>query len=164
MTTAWVTVTAVRLWHMKMFLQSLPLPLCSRLPPKHHPTTGLGSNLQPTNLWVGVTGVTEVNNEVKQAPSVGTPDRHYRPLERAREKRRLRLAESQKSDVLSAWERERVHLRCEQCNHVISDSDWALFKSEGWNVEIVKHCNTCFDSMARALAQSTCLHEFTDVE
>ena len=113
---------------------------------------------------MGVTGVTEVNDEVKQAPAVGTPDRHYRPLERAREKRRLRLAESQKSDVLSAWERERVHLRCEQCNHVISDSDWALFKSEGWNVEIVKHCNTCFDAMARALALSTCLHEFTDVE
>ena len=35
--------------------------------------------------------------EVKQAPTVGTPDRHYRPLELAREKRRLRLAESQRS-------------------------------------------------------------------
>ena len=85
--------------------------------------------------------------EVKQAPTVGTPDRHYRPLERAREKRRLRLAESQKSDVLSAWERERVYLRCVQCNHVFTDSDWLQFKSEGFDVEIVKHCNTCIDSM-----------------
>ena len=39
-----LTVTAVRPWHMKMFPQPLPLPHCSRLPPKHHPPTGLGSN------------------------------------------------------------------------------------------------------------------------
>ena len=132
--------------------------------PKTPPINEAGFKSPAHKSPVGVTGVTQVNDEVKRAPAVGTPDRHYRPLERAREKRRLRLAESQKSDVLSAWERERVHLRCEQCNHVISDSDWALFKSEGWNVEIVKHCNTCFDAMARALALSTCLHEFTDVE
>ena len=41
---------------------------------------------------------------VKQAPEVSTPQRHYRPLERAREKRKMRLAleESQRSRVLSA--------------------------------------------------------------
>ena len=41
---------------------------------------------------VGVTRVTEVNDEAAaevEAPAVGTPDRHYCPLERAREKRRL---------------------------------------------------------------------------
>ena len=99
---------------------------------------------------MGVTGVTEVNYEAAaevRAPAVGTPDRHYRPLERAREKRRLRLAESQRSDVLSAWERERVCLRCVQCNHVITDSDWSQFKSEGWDVELMKLCITCIDSM-----------------
>ena len=132
--------------------------------PKTPPTDGAGFKSPAHKSPVGVTGVTEVNDEVKQAPAVGTPDRHYRPLERAREKRRLRLAESQRSDVLSAWEREHVRLRCVQCNHVITDSDWSQFKSEGWDVEILKHCFTCIDSMARALAQSTCLHEFTDVE
>ena len=65
----------------------------------------------------------------------------------AREKRRLRLAESQRSDVLSAWERERVRLRCVQCNHVITDSDWSQFKSEGWDVEIVTQCISCIDAM-----------------
>ena len=78
---------------------------------------------------------------------MGTPDRHYRPLERAREKRRLRLEESQRSSVLSAWEQERVYLRYVQCNHVFTDSDWSQFKSEGWDVEIMKLCITCIDSM-----------------
>ena len=118
-----------------------PAPLQPPSPQKT-PTNGAGFKSP-----VGVTGVTEVNDEVKQAPAVGTPDRHYRPLERAREKRRLRLAESQRSDVLSAWERERVRLRCVQCNHVITDSDWSQFKSEGWDVEIVTQCISCIDAM-----------------
>ena len=136
---------------------------------------------------VGVTGVTEVNYEVKRAPAVATPDRHfndvsvkveaaaevdavstpkrcYRPVERARERRKLRLEGSQRSSVLTAWEQERVYLRCEQCNNKLTDSDWSKFKSEGFDVERVKHCSTCIDSMARALAQSTRPHEFTDVE
>ena len=115
--------------------------------PKTPPINEAGVKSPAHKSPVGVTGVTEVNDEVKQAPAVGTPDRHYRPLERAREKRRLRLAESQRSDVLSAWERERVRLRCVQCNHVITDSDWSQFKSEGWDVEIVTQCISCIDAM-----------------
>ena len=74
-------------------------------------------------------GVTEVKvkaaAEVKQTPAVSTPERHYRPLERAREKRRLRLEESQRSLALSAWEKERClpANRCVQCNHEFTNSD-----------------------------------------
>ena len=52
-------------------------------PPKTPPTNGAG--------FKSPVGVTEVKvkaaAEVKQAPAVGTPERHYRPLERALEKR-----------------------------------------------------------------------------
>ena len=97
-----------------------------------------------------------------EVDAVSTPERCYRPVERARERRKLRLEGSQRSSVLSAW--ERVYLRCEQCNNKFTDLDWSKFKSEGMDVEIVKHCSTCIDSMARALLQSTRPHEFTDVE
>ena len=58
--------------------------------------------------WVQISvGVTEVKDkaaaEVKQAPAVGTPERHYRPLERARQKRRLR------SSVRCVFLQPRVH-------------------------------------------------------
>ncbi len=69
----------------------------------------------------------DVSEEVKAAAegnAVCTPDRCHRPLERAREKRRSRLEESQRSSVLSAWEKERCAYRCEQCNHEFTDSDW----------------------------------------
>ena len=50
-------------------------------PPKTPPTNGAG--------FKSLVGVTEVKvkaaAEVKQAPAVGTPKRHYRPLECARE-------------------------------------------------------------------------------
>ena len=49
-TTAWTTVTAVPQWQMKVFLQLLPLPHCSRLPLKHHPPTGLRSNPRRVSL------------------------------------------------------------------------------------------------------------------
>merc|ERR1711952_313858 len=54
--------------------------------------------------------------------------------------------------------------RCDRCNNILTDSDWSKLKSEGWVFGIVKHCSPCIDSMARALAQSTRPHEFTDVE
>ena len=82
-----------------------------------------------------------------EANAVSTPERCYRPVERAREKRRLRLEESQRSRVLSAWEKERVSNRCVQCNYVFTDSDWSQFKSEGLEVELINHCNNCIDSM-----------------
>ena len=82
---------------------------------------------------MGVTGVTEVNDEVKQAPSVGTPDRHYRPLDRAREKRRLRSL-----------------VRCVFCNHEFTDVEWL---QAGWAAEKMSFCKTCKDLM---LAGSNC--------
>ena len=39
-----------------MCLQPLPLPHCSLPPPKHHPSTRLGSIPQPTNLWWVILG------------------------------------------------------------------------------------------------------------
>ena len=47
--------------------------------PKTPPINGAGFKSPAHKSPVGVTGV-------KQGPAVGTPDRHYRPLERAREK------------------------------------------------------------------------------
>ena len=91
--------------------------------------------------------VLEKVKAVAEVNAVSTPQRHYRPLERAREKRRLRLEESQRSSVLSAWEKERVSNRCVQCNYEFTDSDWSQFKSEGWEVELISHCNTCIDLM-----------------
>ena len=70
--------------------------------PKTPPTNGAGFKSP-----VGVTGVTEVKDkaaaEVKQAPAVGIPKRHYCPLERTREKRRLR------SSVRCVFLQPRVH-------------------------------------------------------
>ena len=92
------------------------------------------------NTLEKVEATTEVN-------AVSTPERCYRPVERARERRRLRLEESKSSSALTAWEQERVYLRCVQCNYKFTDSDWSQFKSEGWDVEVIKHCNPCIDSM-----------------
>ena len=77
-------------------------------------------------------GVTEVKvkaaAEVKQAPAVGTPERHYRPLERAREKRRLRCS-----------------VRCVLCNHEFIDLEWS---QAGWAAEEMVICKTCIDLMS----------------
>ena len=83
--------------------------------------------------WVQISvGVTEVKDkaaaEVKQAPAVGTPERHYRPLERAREKRRLRCS-----------------VRCVLCNHEFTDLEWS---QAGWVVEKMVICKTCIDLMS----------------
>ena len=70
-------------------------------------------------------GVTEV--KVKAA-AVCTPERHYRPLERAREKHRLRCA-----------------FRCVLCNHEFSDLEWS---KAGWATEEMSViCKTCEDLM-----------------
>jgi len=70
------------------------------------------------NVLEKVKAAAEVN-------AVSNPKRHYRPFERAREKRRLRLEESQRSNVLSAWEKEQVSNRCVQCNYEFIDSNWS---------------------------------------
>ena len=87
----------------------------------------------------------EFNNALEKVEAateviaVSTPERCYRPVERARERRRLRLEESKSSSVLSAWEQERVYLRCVQCNYKFTDSDWSQFKSKGWEVQLICH-------------------------
>ena len=68
--------------------------------------------------------------EVKQAPAVSTPERHFRPLERAREKRRLRCA-----------------IRCVQCNHKFNDSEWS---QAGWAAEEMVICKICIDLMCES--------------
>ena len=88
--------------------------------PKTQPTKGAGFKSPAYKSPVGVTGVTEVNDEVKQAPAVGTPDRHYRPLERAREKRRLRSL-----------------VRCVFCSHEFTDVEWS---QAGWAAEKMTIC------------------------
>ena len=66
---------------------------------------------------------------------------------------------------------ERWEHRCDRCNNKLTDSDWSRFRSEGWDVETVRHlrevqrplrlrCSPCIDSVARALARSTRPHEF----
>ena len=115
-------------------------------------TNDLSATCGPSGKVTGSEGH-EFNNALEKVEAatevnaVSTPERCYRPVERARERRRLRLEESQRSSVLRAWEQERVYLRCVQCNHVFTDSDWSQFKSEGWDVEVIKLCNPCIDSM-----------------
>ena len=121
------------------------------------PTSTLGPSRDPTDP--SASGVTAEPID---------PNRCLRPLQRARERRAARLKEeshadaefdpdphvpsakpgSQKSSVLSAWEQERVHPRCDRCNNKLTDSDWSKIKSKGWDVEIVKHapfCSSCID-------------------
>ena len=101
-----------------------PAPL--QLPsPKTPPTNGAGFKSP-----VGVTGVTEVNYEAAaevRAPAVGTPDRHYCPLERAHEKRRLRSS-----------------VRCVLCNHGFTYLEWS---QAGWAAEKMCICKTCMNLM-----------------
>ena len=95
----------------------------------------------------------------------------------------------QRSSLSSAQEQDRVHSqssseclphvpaverwehRCDRCNNKLTDSDWSRFRSEGWDVETVRHlrevqrplrlrCSPCIDSVARALARSNRPHEF----
>ena len=86
------------------------------------------------------------------------PNRCLRPLQRARERREARLKKEsdahavfdpdQRSSVSSAWEQDRVQLRCDRCNNKLTDLDWSKIKSKGWDAEIVKHapfCCPCID-------------------
>ena len=112
-----------------MVLYKVHIVHCTALlpTPKTPPTNRAGFKSP-----VGVTGVTEVKDEaaaeVKQAPAVGTPERNYRPLERAREKRRLRCS-----------------VRCVLCNHEFTDLEWS---QAGWAVEKMVICKTCIDLMS----------------
>ena len=68
--------------------------------------------------------------------------------------------------VVERWEH-----RCDRCNNKITDADWSRYRSEGWDVETVRHlrevqrplrlrCSPCIDSVARALTRSNRPHEF----
>ena len=85
---------------------------------------------------------------VKEVPAVNTPDRHPRPLERAREKRRERLAqeESQRNrDLLQRVRDEDSASRCEMepegaclvCEKVVAECNW-----HDWAVDIAI-CKRC---------------------
>ena len=122
------------------WLFDLHMELLSTQP--HLPTSAMtlrhtaATSPQNTNHqwgWVQISvGVTEVKDkaaaEVKQAPAVGTPERHYRPLEHAREKRRLRSS-----------------VRCVLCNYEFTDLEWS---QAGWAVEKMVICKTCIDLMS----------------
>ena len=111
---------------------------------------------------------------------------HPRPLQRARARYEARTgntpwekrhigADHHLSDLSQEsqeqWEQERVYHRCDRCNNKLTDSDWSRFRSEGWDVETVRHlrevqrplrlrCSPCIDSVARALARSARPREF----
>ena len=83
---------------------------------------------------------------VKEAPAVNTPDRHPRPLGRAREKRRERLAqeESQRNrDLLQSVRVEDSASGCELepdgaclvCEKVVAECVW-----DDWDEDIPIHC------------------------
>ena len=96
----------------------IPTASCAplQLPPPQTP---------PRAEFKSPVAVTEV--KVKAA-AVCTPERHYRPLERAREKHRLRCA-----------------FRCVLCNHEFSDLEWT---KAGWAAEEMSViCKTCEDLM-----------------
>ena len=86
---------------------------------------------------------------VKEAPEVNTPERHPRPLARARERRRQRLAQEESQryrDLLqSVWEKDRRGDRCKTCNNEFTESDWSNFRRLGWDVQLISRCMTCID-------------------
>ena len=104
-------------------------PTASSAPLQPPPTQTPPTNGAEFKSPVGVTEVkAKAAAEVKQAPAVYTPERHYRPLERAREKHRLRCA-----------------VRCVLCNHEFSDLEWS---KAGWATEEMSViCKTCEDLM-----------------
>ena len=104
-------------------------PTASSAPLQPPPTQTPPTNGAEVKSPVGVIEVkVKAAAEVKQAPAVCTPQRHYRPVERAREKRRLRCA-----------------IRCVLCNHEFTDSEWS---QAGWAAEEMVICKICTDLMS----------------
>ena len=95
-------------------------------PPQTPPTNGAECKSPVGVIEVKVKAAAEV----KQAPAVSTPKRHYRPLERAREKRRLRCS-----------------IRCIQCNHEFTDLEWS---QAGWAAKEMEMviCKICIYLMS----------------
>ena len=85
---------------------------------------------------------------VKEAPAVNTPDRHPRPLARAHEKRRERLAQEESQrycDLLqSTW--EEIHAsRCKMCYNEFTKSDQSNYRRREWVVQLISCCMTCIE-------------------
>ena len=76
--------------------------------------------------------------EVKEAAEVNTPDCHPRPLARAHEKRRERVAQEERQryrDLLqSVWDEDRAS-RCETCYSEFTESDQSNYRRRGWDVQ-----------------------------
>ena len=74
---------------------------------------------------------------VKEAAEVNTPDRQPRPLEHARERRRVRLAQEEaqrQAGVNRNRTDKRDHDRagnCKLCNSKIPESDWSNYRGLG---------------------------------
>ena len=83
---------------------------------------------------------------VNGVPAVKTPDRHLRPLERAREKRIERLAQRNR-DLLQSVRVEDSASRCEWkpegaclvCKKVVAECDWDEWSTD-INIAICKRC------------------------
>ena len=92
---------------------------------------------------------------VNEVPAVNTPDRHPRPLERAREKRRERLAqeESQRNrDLLQSVRAEDSASRCKLepvgaclvCKKVVAECDWDEWSFRCSPLQTLHaHCANC---------------------
>ena len=100
---------AVAKWQKRRIIAT-PASLESPPPPKPQPPP---NNAAEVKAAVGV----------KEAPEVNTPDRHPRPLARAHEKRRERVAQEERQryrDLLqSVWDEDRAS-RCETCYNTAS--------------------------------------------
>ena len=116
------------------------------------PLTATSASLQSPPPQPPPTNAAEVKAAVgvKEVSAVNTPDRHPRPLERAREKRRERLAqeESQRNrDLFKSVLDEDSASRCELepegaclvCEKVVAECDW---DKRCWdeNIAICKRC------------------------
>ena len=105
-------------------------------------------NPPPTNCSTLQPEVKEVV-EVKEAAAVNTPDRHPRPLARARERRKERLAQQEAqrwADTL--WRTDVRGVRadnCEMCNEKIPESDRSNYRGLGRDVHLISHCMTCLE-------------------
>ena len=88
--------------------------------------------------------------EVKEATEVNTPDRHPRPLTRACERHKVRLAQQEAQRWAEALRRAMDvpddHVgNCKMCNEKIPESDWSNYTGLGWDVHLISHCMTCLE-------------------
>ena len=120
------------------------------------PPTASSAPLQPPPPQTPPSNGAEVKSlvgviEVNEVPAVKTPDRHLRPLESARDKRRERLARDSLQSVKSPVSVNKVNEvpavkrwkppngACFACEKVIAECDWDV-RSLDIGVALCKHC------------------------